>query len=192
MENPNQPPLDELLKAARSGDEAAAAELWKLVYADLRQLAQSRMQSLPPGQTLQATALVNEAYLRLVGRNGEAAEWQNREHFFGAAARTMRNILVDQLRHGSRLKRGGDRARVALFELESEGLASGVDVLDLDGALTRLEAIAPHAAEVTVLRFFGGLTIAESAAELGVSEATIEREWAYARAWLRRDLGDEG
>ena len=191
MEAPDQPDIDQLLEAACGGDAVAAEALWHLVYADLRQLATSRMRSLPPGQTLQATALVNEAFLRLVGRDGKQVSWQSREHFFGAAARAMRNILVDEARRRGRLKRGGGQAKVTLVDVAVESHMASVDLVDLDGALGRLEKIAPRASEVTVLRFFGGLSIAECAREMDLSDATVEREWAFARAWLRRDLDGE-
>jgi len=191
MEMPDQPQVDQLLEAACSGDASAAESLWHLVYTDLRQLAGSRMRALPPGQTIQATALVNEAFLRLVGNGKDEVSWQSREHFFGAAARAMRNILVDEARRRTRLKRGGGKANVTLVDVACEPAMGSVNLVDLDGALGRLEAIAPRACEVTVLRFFGGLSIAECARELDISAATVEREWAYARAWLRRDLDGE-
>lgn len=188
MEAPREPKIEELLDAACAGDGEAAEALWSLVYADLRQLAGSRMRSAPPGQTIQATALVNEAFLRLVGSGSREVSWQSREHFFGAAARAMRNVLVDESRRRGRLKRGGGKAKVTLVDVAAEPELGRVDLVDLDGALARLEAISPRASEVTVLRFFGGLSIAECARELNISAATVEREWSYARAWLRREL----
>jgi RNA polymerase sigma factor (TIGR02999 family) len=163
-----------------------------VVYADLRQLAGSRLRAMPPGQTIQPTALVNEAFLRLVGVNGEGnVEWQNRQHFFGAAARAMRNILVDEFRRRTRKKRGGGERPMRLVEFEVEDVqdTSELDLLALDAALKKLEIVAPRASEVVVLRFFGGLTIAEAAESMQVSAATVEREWTYARAWLFRELG---
>lgn len=188
MEAPREPKIEELLDAACAGDGEAAEALWSLVYADLRQLARGRMRSAPPGQTIQATALVNEAFLRLVGSGSREVSWQSREHFFGAAARAMRNVLVDESRRRGRLKRGGGKAKVTLVDVAAEPELGRVDLVDLDGALARLEAISPRASEVTVLRFFGGLSIAECARELNISAATVEREWSYARAWLRREL----
>ena len=188
MDAPDPTPVNDVLRAACAGDQAAAEELWHVVYADLRRLAGSRMRSLPPGQTLQATALVNEAFLRLIGADAAQMGWQSREHFFGAAARAMRNILVDESRRRSRLKRGGGTAKITLIEVAGEEQSPCIDLVALDDALRRLEELAPRACEVTVLRFFGGLTIAEAAREMKVSPATVEREWAYARAWLRREL----
>jgi RNA polymerase sigma factor (TIGR02999 family) len=181
-----------ILDAACAGDGAAAEELWQVVYQDLRTLAGSRLRSLPPGQTLQPTALVNEAFLRLVDSDGKGqVEWESRQHFFGAAARAMRNILVDEFRRRSRRKRGGGRRPEHLveFDVADSPRVGQLDMLELDEALRRLEALAPRAAEVVVLRFFGGLTLAEAAESLGVSSATVEREWTYARAWLFRELG---
>lgn len=185
-------PVTDILDAARSGDAAAAEDLWRAVYHDLRTLAGSRLRSLPPGQTLQPTALVHEAFMRLIDQDGrKQVSWENRQHFFGAASRAMRNILVDEYRRRSRQKRGGGQRPQALPEVEladPQG-APSLDLLQLDDALGRLEQHAPRAAEVVVLRFFGGLTIAEAAEAMSVSSATVEREWAYARAWLFRELG---
>ena len=189
---PDQPDsrlVTEILDAATAGDRDAAERLWQVVYQDLRQLAGSRRRSLPAGQTLQPTALVNEAFLRLVGRDGEELRWESREHFFGAAARAMRNILVDEYRRRSRLKRGGGKRDLSLIEVADEERHQELDLMELDEALKRLEQHAPRASEVVVLRFFGGLTIAEAARVLELSPATVEREWAYARAWLFRELG---
>ncbi len=180
--------LEEILDAACSGNREAAEALWRLVYADLRKLAENRMRSLPPGQTLQATALVNEAFLRLVKPEGKEVTWQSREHFFGAAARAMRNILVDESRRRGRLKRGGGKGKITLVEVSDEGKSRELDLVELDDALHRLEKLAPRACEVTVLRFFGGMTIEEAARAMDISSATVEREWAYARAWLHREF----
>jgi RNA polymerase sigma factor (TIGR02999 family) len=185
-------PVTQILDAARHGDCAAAEELWGVVYQDLRNLAGSRLHGLPPGQTLQPTALVNEAFLRLIGADGSnQVKWESRQHFFGAAARAMRNILVDEYRRRSRKKRGGGERPIRLVEFEVEGDhdTSEFDLLTLDAALKKLEVVAPRASEVVVLRFFGGLTIAEAAESMQVSAATVEREWTYARAWLFRELG---
>jgi RNA polymerase sigma factor (TIGR02999 family) len=190
MNEPEPRIVTRILSAACDGDPEAAQELWRVVYQDLRQLAGSRMRGQAPGQTLQATALVNEAFLRLVGPEGRAeANWKSREHFFGAAARAMRNILVDESRRRSRLKRGGGGRGLTLVEVADEEGSRTLDLVELDDALKRLEELAPRAAEAVVLRFFGGLTIAETARAMEISTATVEREWAYARAWLYRELG---
>ena len=188
MTAPEPRVLTRILRAACAGDADAAQELWQVVYDDLRQLAASRMRGQGPGQTLQATALVNEAFLRLVGPEGES-NWESREHFFGAAARAMRNVLVDETRRRGRIKRGGGARGVTLVEVADEGGSRTLDLVELDDALQRLEKLAARAAEVVVLRFFGGLTVAETARAMSISTATVEREWAYARAWLYRELG---
>ncbi len=185
-------PVTQILDAARQGDCAAAEELWGVVYQDLRNLAGSRLRGLPAGQTLQPTALVNEAFLRLIGADGvNQVKWESRQHFFGAAARAMRNILVDEYRRRSRKKRGGGErpARIVEFDVPDLRETTEMDLLELDTALKKLEVVAPRASEVVVLRFFGGLTITEAAESMQVSKATIEREWTYARAWLFRELG---
>ncbi len=183
--------VTQLLELAGGGDARASEELLPLVYDELRRLARGQMKKEkggPSGQTLQATALVHEAYLRLVG--DADVKWQNRAHFFGAAARAMRRILVDRARHRGRIKRGGDRERV---ELGDQGLGvaapgSGTDLVELDLALARLEADDPRKAEVVMLRYFAGLSIEETAAALSLSPATVKNEWTFARAWLKREL----
>lgn len=178
-----------LLAAARQGDQKAASDLFALVYDELRQLAAGRLAREAPGLTLQPTALVHEAYLRLFGDpdqhsgRGEA-DWAERGHFFAAAAQAMRRILVEAARRRRRSKRGGDRTRephdpdrVAVPELDQ-------DVLDLDEALTALAAVEPRVAELVTLRYFGGLTIRELAAALNMAPRTVDAHWAYARAWL--------
>ncbi len=178
--------VTQLLDAAAAGDPTAAAELLPLVYAELRQLAAARLAAERPGQTLQPTALVHEAYLRLVGP-GPNPVWNGRGHFFGAAAEAMRRILVEQARRKGRLKRGGDCTRM---ELPADVAAdeAEVDVLALDEALTQLATDHPEKAELVKLRFFAGMTSVEAAAALGVSTATVERHWRYARAWLARRM----
>ena len=165
-----------------------AAELLPVVYAELRRLAASLAYRLPPGQTLQPTALVNDAYLRLL--QDSHLGWQNRAHFFGIAARSMRQILVERARARGAAKRGGDRVRVTFDPaLAVAADASPVDLEVLNDALTRLAALDPELGRVVEVRFFGGLSIEETAEALGVSPATVKRRWTLARAWLARELG---
>ena len=172
---------------ASASDIQQAAELLPVVYAELRRLAVALSGGLPPGQTLQPTALVHEAYMRLVGDTDPG--WNGRRHFFGAAARAMRNILVEQARRKASLKRGGGARRVAL----AEGLAviepPDDDVLAMDEAIQQLQVEKPHLAEIAMLRYFAGLSADETAAVLGISASTLAREWRFARAWLVRRLG---
>ena len=179
-----------LLDAAARGESAAAAELLPLVYDQLRRLAQKQMHGEAPGQTLQPTALVHEAYVRLVGDT--ELTFQNRAHFFASAARAMRNILVDRARARGRLKRGGDRDRVELTDSGQGGSKEETDLVDLDAALARLEAEDSRKAEVVMLRYFAGLSIEETGAALSLSPATVKNEWTVARAWLRRELDRAG
>ena len=166
-----------------SGQPASSAELLPQVYEELRQLARSRLAREPAGLTLQPTALVHEAYLRLAG-DGTDRRWDRRGHFFAAAAIAMRRILVERARHYRRIKHGGEQQRVEL-EGESPALAPPLhDVLAIDQALTRLEQIDPPKARVVLLRYFAGLTIEETAAAMDLSPATVKNEWAFARAWL--------
>ena len=180
-----------LLEAAAGGDSRAAAELLPLVYDELRKLAAARLAQEKPGQTLQATALVHEAYLRLVGGE-QPQDWNGRGHFFAAAAEAMRRILVESARRKGRVKRGGDRRRVDLDEYELTDGAPADEILALDEALTRLAAEDAEAARVVQLHFFAGLSIEQAAEALGVSRATAYRQWSYARAWLRCALGEGG
>ena len=175
-----------ILNAAQQGDPKAAEELLPLVYNELHRLAAWRMANERPGQTLQATALVHEAYLRLVGN--EDARWQGRRHFFGAAAEAMRRILVENARRKKRLKHGGQMERV---DVENVDIASPLpedDLLAMDEALGRLTGVDPRAAELVKLCFFVGLTQEQAAKELGISISTAERTWAFARAWLFREI----
>jgi RNA polymerase sigma factor (TIGR02999 family) len=176
-----------LLDAAAGGDPAAADELLPLVYDELRRLAAARLAAEKPGQTLQATALVHEAYLRLVG--GADPGWNGRGHFFAAAAEAMRRILVDAARRKRAEKHGGTRARADLRDVPAAADLPPDDLLDLDAALTAFEAEEPEKAALVRLRFFAGLPEAEAAACLGLSRATASRHWAYARAWLLDRLG---
>jgi RNA polymerase sigma factor (TIGR02999 family) len=176
-----------LIDAAAAGDRQATADLLPLVYDELRKLAAARLAAEGPGQTLQPTALVHEAYLRLVGP-ADAPEWHGRGHFFGAAAEAMRRILINRVRDKGRLKRGGTRRRVDLQELSDPAAAPAADLLDLDEALDRLAAAYPDCAELVKLRFFAGLTQAQAAAALGLSRRTADDRWAFARAWLYKAL----
>jgi RNA polymerase sigma factor (TIGR02999 family) len=174
-----------LLDAAAAGDRQAAADLLPLVYDELRQLAAARMAAEAPGHTLQPTALVHEAYLRLVG-SAEPQNWSGRGHFFGAAAEAMRRILVEAARRKGRVRHGGGRQRIDLDPAAAPAPQPDDDLLALDGALTRMAEVDPAAARLVELRYFTGLTMPEAAAALGISLRTAERNWAYARAWLHR------
>lgn len=182
-----------ILSDLEQGDTHAAEKLLPLVYEELRKLAAARMVEEAPGNTLTATALVHEAYLRLVGTRTEtAARWDNRGHFFAAAAEAMRRILVDHARRKASVRRGGGLARL---ELEPDLVAMGEpreDLLALDEALNRLAAQDPLKADLVKLRYFGGLTLADAAAAMGLSERTAGRHWAYARAWLRCAVDGSG
>jgi RNA polymerase sigma factor (TIGR02999 family) len=176
-----------LLDAAAVGDRKAAAELLPLVYDELRQLAAARMAAEAPGNTLQPTALVHEAYLRLVGP-ADAQRWEGRGHFFAAAAEAMRRILVDAARRKQREKHGGNRDRVDLDAAAPAAPDARHDLVALDAALTRLATEDPQAARLVELRHFAGLSIADAAEVLGISPRTTDRVWAFARAWLHREL----
>ena len=177
--------ITKVLNAIEHGDPHAAEQLLPLVYDELRKLAAERMAQEKPGQTLQATALVHEAYLRLVGGE-QPRDWDGRQHFFAAAAEAMRRILIDRARHKQTRKAGGGRRRLELDDIEpalQEG--NGDRLLALDEALRQLEAEDPRKAALVKLRFFAGLTAEQAAAALGVSLSTAEKDWAYARSWLR-------
>jgi RNA polymerase sigma-70 factor (ECF subfamily) len=188
------PPRDRvsaLLRACGRGDRAALGELLPLVYGELHRQAQRAMRAQPEGHTLQTTALVHEAYLRLVDQ--EEVGWRGRAHFFGVAARAMRSVLVDHARARHAAKRGRGIASFTLDDAHpamAHAAASGVDLEALDEALTRLSTLDPRQAQVVELRYFVGLSIEETAHVLGVSHATVEREWRTARLWLRRELGN--
>jgi RNA polymerase sigma factor (TIGR02999 family) len=176
-----------ILSAIEQGDPLAAEQLLPLVYDELRKLATQKLAQEKPGQTLQATALVHEAYLRLV--DGEKTQqWNCRNHFFFAAAEAMRRILVEQARRKRRLKHGGDRRRVDLDEALSAAEAPADDLLALDEALNRFEVADPLAAKLVRLRFFAGLTMPEAAELLGISLRQAGRNWTYARTWLHREV----
>jgi RNA polymerase sigma factor (TIGR02999 family) len=177
-----------ILSAIEQGDPLAAEQLLPLVYDELRKLAAQKLAQEKPGQTLQATALVHEAYLRLVG-GAHSQDWDGRGHFFAAAAESMRRILVEAARRKGRVRHGGGRCRVDLDEAVFAPAAdSSHELLDLDAALTRLEAVDPAAAQLVKLRYFAGLSMAESANALGLPLRTVERNWTYARTWLHREL----
>jgi RNA polymerase sigma factor (TIGR02999 family) len=177
--------VTQILAAVDRGDPHAAEQLLPLVYDELRKLAAARMTAEAPGQTLQPTALVHEAYVRLVGGD-QARDWDGRAHFFAAAAEAMRRILVDRARHKQTRKAGAGRRRLELDDIEpAPGEEPDDDLLALDAALRRLEAKDPRKAELVKLRFFAGLTAEQAAAALGVSTSTAEKDWAYARSWLR-------
>jgi RNA polymerase sigma factor (TIGR02999 family) len=176
-----------ILSLIEQGDSNAAEELLPLVYEELRKLAAVKLASELPGQTLQATALVHEAYLRLVG-NEIDAQWQGRGHFFAAAAEAMRRILVERFRRKQAARHGGNRQQVPLDEAELAVPALDCDLLALDEALDRLAAADPAAAELVKLRYFAGMTIQEAAKVLGVSSRTANDYWTYAKAWLIRAI----
>jgi RNA polymerase sigma factor (TIGR02999 family) len=175
--------VTQLLAAAEAGDPSAAANLLPLVYDELRKLARQRLAEEPSGQTLQATALVHEAYLRLVGGRAPA-DWNGRGHFFAAAAEAMRRILINRARDKRRVKRGGGRERVNLDALADPVAAPDADLIALDDALTRLAGVNAPATELVKLRFFTGLTLHDAAAALGLPPRSADRLWAFARAWL--------
>jgi RNA polymerase sigma factor (TIGR02999 family) len=180
-----------LLNAVEQGDPHAAGQLLPLVYDELRRLAAQRLAQEKPGQTLQATALVHEAYLRLVGK-GEDQPWSSRGHFFAAAAEAMRRILVENARRKQSLKRGGDLARQDIECAQLMAAEPREDLLALDKALNKLAVVSRPAAEVVQLRYFAGLTLPETAEALGISARSAGRLWAYARAWLRREVEGGG
>jgi RNA polymerase sigma factor (TIGR02999 family) len=169
-----------------NGDRQSLDSLLPVVYQELRRLAAAYIRNEKPGQTLQPTALVHEAYLRLMKDRPE--RWQNRAHFCAIAAHSMRQILIERARARNAQKRWGDKARVTLDEALVRGGEQSVDLLALDSALERLAALDPEQARIVELRFFGGLTVEETADELGVSPATVKRHWTVARAWLAREL----
>jgi RNA polymerase sigma factor (TIGR02999 family) len=179
--------VTELLRAAQSGDAAAAEQLLAVVYEQLHQLARARMAHLPPGQTLQPTALVHEAYLRLTDKTD--VPWESRQHFFFAAARAMRDVLVEQARRKAGPARGGGRQRQELDEACAVVEPPGEDVLAVHEALADLEKQDPLKAKIVLLRYFSGLTTAETAEVLGLAERTLDRQWRYIRAWLLKRLG---
>ena len=180
--------LTRILSAIEQGDPHAAEQLLPLVYDELRKLAAQRLAQEKPGQTLQATALVHEAYLRLVDSSGEQL-WDGRGHFFAAAAEAMRRILVESARHKHTLKRGGGLQRHDAAQAQLEAPETGEDLLALDEALTAFAQRDALKAELVKLRYFAGLTIEEAAEALDISPATAKRHWAYSKAWLLQAMG---
>ncbi len=179
--------ITQILNAIDQGDRHAAEQLLPLVYDELRKLAAQKLAQEKPGQTLQATALVHEAYLRLV--DGEQAKhWDSRGHFFAAAAEAMRRILVERARHKTSQKAGGGRHRIDLAEVEPAVEEADEELLALSEALDKLEKVDKRKADVVKLRFFAGLTNEQAAAELGISPSTAANDWAYARSWLRLEM----
>ena len=199
-----------LLELVGDGDASAEDQLLRIVHDELKRIAASKLSAERPGHTLQTTALVNEAYLRLLGKrnratmatpsrdSGDTAEtgihtpvkWDSRAHFFGAAAEAMRRILIDNARRKKRLKRGGDNQKVALEEGDFAIESPEVDIESLDKALTKLEAQDGNHAAVVKLRYFAGMTIEQTADALGISTATVKRSWAYSKVWLKREIGE--
>jgi len=180
-----------ILAAIKRGEENAADELMPIVYNRLRRLAQQMMGSEKPGQTLQATALVHEAYLRLLGDGQEATSWQDRRHFYAAAAQAMRRILVERARRYSRIKHGGGRKRLALDDVEAVIDSESVDLLAVDESLRRLEKEDARAAQVVMLRYFAGLSVEDTAQALEIAPRTVHRDWTYAKAWLMEEMSHD-
>jgi len=177
-----------ILAAVEQGDPHAAQRLLPLIYEELRQLAAAKLAHEKPGQTLQATALVHEAYLRLLGPVGAEQPWNSRGHFFAAAAEAMRRILVESARRKARIRHGGERQRVDLDSACAVSEPPSLDLLALDEALSKLAVVEPAKADLVKLRFFAGLTMPEAAAALGISLATAERYWTFARSWLFAEM----
>lgn len=180
----------EILTRIESGDKQAAEELLPLVYAELRKLASAKLAKEKPGQTLQATALVHEAWLRLVDEK-DLPQWSGRQHFFAAAAEAMRRILIDQARHKQSAKAGGDLQRQALPDIVDRDESQGMDLLALDCALEKLEDQQPRKAQLVKLRYFAGLTIDEAAAALDIAPSTANADWVYAKSWLKLEMQKE-
>ena len=183
-----------ILFAIESGDSQASEQLLPLVYDELRKLAAANLANEKPGQTLQATALVHEAYLRLVTAPGndptatKEQHWNSRGHFFGAAAEAMRRILVEQARRKGAAKRGGQQTRIELGEVPVSEPSQSIDLIELDEALTELGIVDPRSADLVKLRYFAGLSMADAAKSLGISPRTADRTWLYARTWLLNKL----
>lgn len=186
MATQSQPEITQLLVAWSDGDQLALEQLIPLVQAELHRIAKRYLAQGNPGHLLQATALINEAYLRLI--DWKSAQWQNRAHFFGVAAQLMRRVLVDEYRQQHSQKRGGDALRVSLVEAEAKADERSADLVALDDALKALAQLDERKSRIIELRYFGGLTVEETAEVLQVSPRTIKREWSLAQAWLFREL----
>ena len=182
--------VTQILSQIESGDPSAAEQLLPLIYDELRKLAAARLAQEKPGQTLQATALVHDAYIRLVDVD-QAQHWDSRGHFFAAAAEAMRRILLNRARDRNRLKRGDGAQRIDLNQIEAAMDTPGEDLLAVDDAIEALAVEDSDCAKLVKLRFFAGLTLREAAESLGIPRRTADRQWAYARAWLAACLGDE-
>ena len=190
MSQSPSPQATQLLAELRAGDNRAADRLLPLVYDEFRHLAAGYLRHERPDHTLQPTALVHEAYLKLIDQR--RVDWKGRTHFFAVAAEAMRRILIDHARRHKRLKRGGARQRITLDDAVALSPDRDEDLIALDEALERLAGSDPRQAKVVELRFFGGLTVQEAAKVLGVSKRTVEGDWTFARAWLKRELSCEG
>ena len=188
MSSGGSEPAIHILQDAVGGDHEAAQDLLPLVYDELRQLAQARLRKLPPGQTLQATALVHEAYLRIV--SAEDQRWSDRTYFFAAAAQAMRDILVEQARRKGAIKRGGDRRRIDSNQVEPLAETPSQEILAIDEAIARLDQEDPRKGQIVNMRYFARMTTAETAEALGISVATVGREWRFIRSWLERELAE--
>ena len=184
--SPNDQDMSELLEKAAGGDSSAAALFMQSLYDDFRRVAAAQLRREPPGHTLQPTALVHEAFLRLIDQR--RVNWQGRTHFIAVGAQAMRRILVDHARAARRIKRGGERHRVELDERWTVSPKSNDDILAIDDALNELAELDPRQSKIVELRFFGGMTNEEVASALGVSRATIDRQWRVIKAWLRSQL----
>lgn len=178
--------ITQLLVAWNGGDKAALDQLIPIVYEELRRQASRYLRQERPGHTLQTTALIHEAYLRLVDQ--KSVQWQNRAQFFGIAAQLMRRILVDHARTRQRAKRGGSAVRVSLSDATAVTKDANLDLVELDQALNRLAEIDPQQSKIVELRFFSGLNVEETAAALNISPATVKRDWSVAKAWLHREI----
>ena len=184
------PEVTRILESLGTGESESAAELLPLVYGELRQLAAAKMAGERAGHTLQATALVHEVWIKLVGAEGGSLEWNGRRHFYAAAAEAMRRILIDHARRKLAVRRGGEWLEITFGDFEAPQSVRASEMIDLNDALDRLDHEDPEKAEVANLRLFGGLTVPEIALALGASESTIKRRWTFANAWLSRELKD--
>lgn len=182
--------VNRILSQIELGDPSVAEQLLPLVYDELRKLAAVKLAHEMPGQTLQATALVHEAYVRLVDTE-QASKWNSQGHFFGAAAEAMRRILIERARRKQTLKAGGARARGELLDVAEESHGERLDLLALDEAIQKLERLSPRRAELVKLRYFAGLTLEQAAQALGVATSTASADWAYAKSWLRLEMRSE-